>query len=132
MTTSVQALVVDDDITIRYALVLQLDNFGIKADSAANGLEALRRVKDWRYAIIFMDMSMPHMDGYEAAAAIRAYERNQGQTPVPIIGHTGDSESSKERCLDAGMNDFVSKPMTPEILRQVIVKWMDGWTENPD
>ncbi len=121
----ISVLVVDDEITLRHVLVLQLDKLGYKADSAANGIEALRRVHNHCYGLIIMDLQMPEMDGYEAAGAIRAYERGQqNEKPVPIVGMSAALDVDAERCIAAGMNDFVQKPILRENLKALVEKWL--------
>lgn len=121
MTNSekVPVLVVEDNVGLRHALVLQLHALGIKADSAANGMEALRRVHDSEYELILMDVQMPVMGGLEATAAIRSYEENEDREPVPIVAVTGGG-STKEKCLRAGMNGYYEKPMLLDGLKALI------------
>lgn len=121
--SDVQALVVDDDITLRHLLVLQLDKLGVKADSAANGIEALRRIRSWKYQLIIMDIQMPEMDGLQAAASIRIYEKENQQEPTPIIALTAGS-TAKETCISVGMNDALQKPIDLDGLKAVIDRWM--------
>ncbi len=120
----VQVLVVDDDIALRHMLVLQLDRLGIKADSAYNGVEALRRVHEWRYSLILMDISMPDMDGYEATAAIRSYEKKHGLPPVPIVGVSAVCEDDDTAALEAGMNACYRKPVLLQQLKEIIEKYL--------
>ncbi len=68
---AVNILIVDDDVALRWLLCRQLDQLGLQADSAANGREALERVKKWPYQLILMDCHMPDVDGYEATRLIR-------------------------------------------------------------
>lgn len=117
----VPVLVVEDNVNLRHALVLQLHVLGIKADSAANGMEALRRVHEAEYDLILMDVQMPVMDGLEATAAIRNYEQNEDRSPVPIVAVTGGG-STKEKCLRAGMNGYFEKPMLLDNLKILIAE----------
>lgn len=118
-TDRIPVLVVEDNIGLRHALVLQLHALGIKADSAANGMEALRRVHDSQYELILMDVQMPVMGGLEATAAIRSFEQNEDRAPVPIVAVTGGG-STKEKCLRAGMNAYYEKPMLLDGLKALI------------
>jgi CheY-like chemotaxis protein len=115
-------LVVEDDITLRTTLVYQLERFGVKADSAANGIEALRRVHNYQYLLILMDCQMPEMDGIEATSAIRAYEKSKGLPAVPIIALSGSDE--EERALSAGMNAYFYKPVDKAVLQQILDTWL--------
>lgn len=120
----VQALVVDDDITIRTMVVLQLDKLGVKSDSAYNGIEALRRVHAWHYSLILMDISMPDMDGYEATAAIRSYEKKHGLKPTPIVGVSALCEDDEAAAQAAGMNACYRKPVLMEHLQEIVAKYL--------
>jgi CheY-like chemotaxis protein len=115
-------LVVDDNPTIGYLLVLMLKKMGFKADSADNGLKAVWCVRSSKYDLVLMDVNMPDMNGYEAAAAIRAHEYFQGKAAVPIVAITG--ENDRRRCIDSGMNDYMQKPVTPLNLRKMLQKWL--------
>jgi two-component system, sensor histidine kinase and response regulator len=111
-------LVVEDDICLRTMLVYQLEKCGVKADSAANGIEALRRVHAHQYALILMDCNMPEMDGIQATSSIRTYERVNGKTPVPIVAISAGCE--EERALSAGMNAYFSKPLSLDTLQKIV------------
>lgn len=95
---NVPVLVVEDNVHLRHALVMQLHALGIKADSAANGVEAVRRVHDAEYDLILMDVQMPIMGGLEATAAIRSFEESEDRKPVAIVAVTGGG-STKELSL---------------------------------
>lgn len=116
---NVPVLVVEDNVHLRHALVMQLHALGIKADSAANGVEAVRRVHDAEYDLILMDVQMPIMGGLEATAAIRSFEESEDRKPVAIVAVTGGG-STKEKCFKAGMNGYYEKPMLLEGLRNLV------------
>lgn len=118
----IEVLIVDDDITLRHMFVLQLDKLGYKADSAFNGMEALRRVHNHEYKLILMDLQMPDMDGYEATAAIRAFERKQQREAVPILALGANPD--KQRCMDAGMNEVLQKPLSMQELGDLLKKYL--------
>ncbi len=115
----IKVLVVDDDPALRKIMTLQLQKLGLTVDSAANGVEALQRILNSRYELIFMDIQMPHMNGLEATATIRLHERTEGLSPVPIVATTG-SGASRQTCLEAGMTVFLQKPVTPTTLEAVV------------
>ncbi|KQW00643.1 response regulator [Rhizobacter sp. Root1221] len=120
------ALVVDDDPASRQLTAEALRLFGVVCDSAANGLEALQRINERRYEIVFMDGWMPQLDGWQATRCIRLEEARQGVVPrMPIIAVTaGASRGEVQGCLDAGMDDALVKPIDFRLLRQVLDRWL--------
>ncbi len=93
--------------------------FGYAYDVAANGLEAIERVKTGQYTAILMDVQMPELNGFEATRRIRAYERGAGRDRTPIIAMTARAMAGdRERCLDAGMDDYLPKPFNAEELKE--------------
>lgn len=117
-----KVLVVEDNVTSRIAMVHMLDRLGIKADSAANGNEAVQRMRQWRYELILMDIEMPEMDGFEATAAIRAHEVVHNLSPALIIAVSASGE--KDRAIAVGMNDYLEKPATAICLLKIIDDWL--------
>jgi CheY-like chemotaxis protein len=116
---TVPVLVVEDNMHLRHALVMQLHALGIKADSAANGMEALQRVHEAEYDLILMDVQMPIMGGLEATQAIRSFEETAGRKPTSIVAVSGGG-STREKCLKAGMNAYYEKPMLLEGIRNLV------------
>ena len=113
-------LVEDNEINQQVAQEL-LENFGLTVDIASHGIEALEKIPDGKYDLIFMDIQMPEMDGLEATIKIR----QQGFLDIPIIAMTaytlsGDYEKSRQ----AGMNDHISKPIDPEQLYNKLDHWL--------
>ncbi len=99
-----------------------LSNMGLKVDIAGNGAEALEKFRHHHYDLILMDMQMPEIDGLEATRRIRALP--QGKR-IPILAMTANVfMEDRVRCEQAGMNDFVSKPVDPERLRQILSAWI--------
>ncbi len=97
--------------------------FGYTVDVADNGRQAVLMWRTGRYDLILMDVQMPEMDGLQATRAIREFERTHGRAPIPIIGMTAHAlDSARERCLDAGMNDYISKPFSPGDLQARITR----------
>ena len=114
-------LVEDDPINQEIAMSL-LSDFGLKVDVAGDGRQALEAVAGASYDLILMDMQMPVMDGLQATRAIRALA---GQPPVPIIAMTANAfAEDRQRCAEAGMNDFIAKPVEPEIFFATVFKWL--------
>ncbi|WP_237713593.1 response regulator [Herbaspirillum sp. GW103] len=90
-----------------------------------NGQLALEAVRNGSYDLVLMDCMMPIMDGYQATAEIRAYEQAQGRPRTPIVALTASAiEGDRQRCLDAGMDDYLSKPFTQVGLMNTVEKWL--------
>src|SRR5437868_6042193 len=115
-------LVVDDDPTAFAVLQAQLASFGIETDHAASGLDAVDKLFRKNYRMVLMDVSMREFDGVQATRAIRDVEFCAERTPVPIVAVTGHQQ--REACLEAGMDDFVQKPLMLASLRQLIQRWI--------
>ena len=116
-----RVLLVDDDLVNRTIATAMLQNGGHTVDVAEDGLQALERATAAPYDVILMDVQMPHMDGLEAARRIRALS---GHEHTPIIAITANAfDQDRQACLDAGMNDFVPKPIVPERLDEVLALW---------
>ena len=126
-----RALLAEDNAINRKLLVAYLGKMGIKADTVENGREAVEAVRDGTYAIVLMDVQMPEMDGYEAAREIRRLPGDRGKVPIiAITAFTGAADI--ERCIAAGMNDFVSKPIDRARLRKSMEKWFDAKNAKPE
>jgi CheY-like chemotaxis protein len=100
-----------------------LERLGCRVDVAADGIEAVAMASRFPYDVVFMDVQMPNMDGFEATRRIR----ESGDGVLWIVAMTANAMAGdRERCLDAGMNDYIAKPITPEALAQVLVR-RDGF-----
>jgi len=117
-----KVLVVEDSPVNLQLALMQLESLGYAGGSATNGREALEVVANEHFDIILMDCQMPEMDGFEATWQIRNRESEQSAesgdvTPIQIIAMTADTaEDSREKCLAAGMNDYIRKPVkVPEL-----------------
>jgi CheY-like chemotaxis protein len=114
-------LLVEDNHVNQMVAMNLLKKAGYHADAVANGLEALKALEKKDYDLILMDVQMPEMDGYEATAAIR---KGYVKPSIPIIGLTANAmKGDREKCIEAGMDDYLSKPMRPAMLYQLIDKW---------
>jgi signal transduction histidine kinase/DNA-binding response OmpR family regulator len=120
-------LVVDDHPINREVLVRQLLALGVAADSAADGREGLRAWQAGHYAIVFADIHMPQMDGFEMTAEIRRQELANKQSRTPIVGVTANAMAGEdERCRAAGMDGYLSKPVSLARLRATLQRWLQG------
>jgi signal transduction histidine kinase/CheY-like chemotaxis protein len=116
-------LVEDNPVNLEVAVGI-LETFGCEVESATNGLEALEQYESGEYGLIFMDCQMPEMDGFEATAEIRKREAQSG-TRIPIVALTASAiEGDRERCLAAGMDDYLAKPFTAEQMKTALVTWL--------
>jgi two-component system, sensor histidine kinase and response regulator len=100
-----------------------LENLGYEVEVAGDGLAALETLEASRFDAVLMDCQMPVMDGFEATRALRAREGAGARTPV-IAMTAGAFRDDRERCLQAGMDDHVAKPVTPSALSVVLRRWV--------
>lgn len=112
---SLSILLVDDDAVNRKVASLMLKKLGHQADLAANGIEAIDSLEHHSYDIVFMDIQMPEMDGLQATKIIR-----QKWSIIPKIIVTTTLANSRDACLEAGADDFLTKPIGIENLREAI------------
>jgi two-component system sensor histidine kinase/response regulator len=117
----------DHPLNQKVALLL-LDKMGFEAHVVANGANAVEAAKKNRYDAILMDCHMPELDGFDATREIRKFEEGSGKH-VPIIAVTALAMAGdRERCLAAGMDDYITKPIDKELLHQKLVYWMNPGT----
>ena len=100
-----------------------LEENGLKVDLAADGIEAVSLARQNRYAVILMDMQMPNLNGLDATRAIRGDTQNLA-TPILALTASAFTED-RQTCLDAGMNDYIAKPIQPEQLFATLLRWLD-------
>jgi signal transduction histidine kinase/CheY-like chemotaxis protein len=121
-----RVLVVEDNVVNQKVAMYLLEDLGWRVDVAGNGREALRLIDEIPYDLVFMDVQMPEMDGLQATAAIRAGESAQGRR-LPIVAMTAHAmRGDLERCLAAGMDGYVSKPVSKQDLAQVLARFAPG------
>jgi PAS domain S-box-containing protein len=112
----------DNEINQRIAVRL-LQKLGVAVDFVSNGREAVEAVANRKYDLVFMDCQMPGMDGFEATRIIRTRQGNTDRTPICALTANA-MEGDRERCLAAGMDDYISKPVGIEKLQDVIDRWI--------
>ncbi len=124
-------LLTEDNPTNQDVIRRQLLRLGYACEIAGNGAEALRAWRSGTYALILTDCHMPEMDGYELTGNIRIDERGSGAR-IPIIAITANAlQGEAERCLAAGMDDYLSKPISLKALRDTLRKWMPATGDAP-
>jgi len=102
---------------------LMLKKFNIVVDIANNGQEAINKVCQNDYDLILMDCQMPVLDGYSATRKIRTLDNKKKN--IPIIAMTAHAmKGDREKCLDAGMDDYITKPVKSDILQSILLKWL--------
>jgi PAS domain S-box-containing protein len=115
-------LLAEDNVVNQKIGVRLLEKCGCRVDLAANGREAVEMASRFAYDLIFMDCGMPEMDGYEATRTIRSSEHNGAH--IPIVALTAHAiAGTREECLASGMNDYVPKPVTIDMLQEALLRW---------
>ena len=118
----VRILLAEDNVINQKVAVKMLRGLGYGADIAANGLEVLSALDRHPYDLVLMDCQMPELDGYETTLRIR---EQPGFASVRIVALTANSMSGEnQKCLEVGMDDYLSKPVRLEALRDILVRWM--------
>lgn len=127
-------LLVEDNLTNRDVALTMLEKLGYWADAVTNGRVAVEAVAENNYDLVLMDCQMPEMDGYEATRRIRTRENKKGNKSkkdkgphIPIVAMTAHAmKGDREKCLDAGMDDYIPKPVDPHMLSEVLDKWLSS------
>ena len=117
-------LLADDNIVNQKVALRLFEQMGYHIDIAADGLEAVDAVRRHGYDMILMDVQMPEMNGLEATKRVREFERESGRAPSIIIAMTASAMAGdREKCLQAGMDDYLSKPVRPEAVQSAVERW---------
>ncbi|MCP5104338.1 MAG: response regulator [bacterium] len=125
-------LLVEDNATNRLVAMTILEKLGYRANAAVSGEDAVKAVQKTQYDLVLMDCQMPGMDGYEATRKIRKFEASTlrpAARHLPIIALTAHAmKGDKEKCEAAGMDDYISKPVSPQKVADMIEKWLEKTT----
>ncbi len=125
-----RVLLAEDNQVNQQVAKRMLEKLGCRVDVVGNGLEALKMIRKFPYDIVFMDCQMPEMDGYEATRNLRTEEK---ETHLPVVAITANVlEGDREKCLAAGMDDYVGKPVRKEALQAALEKWVMQGESMPD
>ena len=120
---AVRVLVAEDNVVNQLVIEKMLNKRGVEVDIANDGIEALAKLAAGSYAAVFMDCQMPNLDGYTTTGRIR--EREGAGERLPVIAMTAHAmKGDRERCLEAGMDDYLAKPLRPEELDDVLARWL--------
>jgi CheY-like chemotaxis protein len=122
-------LLVEDNHINQIIAVCLLENIGLSADCVSNGIEAIESLKNATehlpYTLILMDCQMPEMDGYEATRQIRRGNAGKKNQMVPIIAMTANAMvGDREKCIESGMNDHITKPINEEQIYKKLLQWL--------
>ena len=125
MSRGARILLAEDNTTNQDVALGMLEKLGLRADAVANGTEAVHALETLPYDLVLMDVQMREMDGLEATQHIRDPQSMVRNHQVPIIAMTAHAmQGDREKCLKAGMNDYVSKPIAPQALADALEKWL--------
>lgn len=123
-------LVVEDNKTNQDVISRQLDRLGYRCEIAENGEEGLAAIASGRFSLVLSDVHMPVMDGFEMTARLRERETEEEGGSLPVVAITANALPGEEdRCIQAGMNDYLSKPIAMDKLRTVLVRWLPHTAE---
>jgi CheY-like chemotaxis protein/HPt (histidine-containing phosphotransfer) domain-containing protein len=122
---AVRILLAEDNVTNQQVALGILKKLGLRADAVADGAEAIRALETIPYDLVLMDVQMPEVDGIEATRRIRDPGSAVLNHDIPIIAMTAHAmQGDRERCLTAGMNDYVPKPISPQVLAEALDRWL--------
>jgi CheY-like chemotaxis protein len=127
-----RVLVVDDNPINQLVAREMLLSLGVEVETAEHGADALARLERSRYAMVFMDVMMPVLDGLATTRTWREREGRAGLRRMPVVALTANAMASdRERCLEAGMDDYLAKPVRREQLAQMLARWLPAEPEPP-
>lgn len=124
-TDAPRILLVDDNPINQLVAREMLLSLGVIVDTADHGAEALEKIAQTRYGLVFMDVMMPVLDGITATQQLRATERAHGGARLPVVALTANAMADdRARCLAAGMDDYLDKPVRRELLALMLKRWL--------
>jgi len=124
---TVRVLLVEDNLVNRKVAMGMLKKLGLEIEWAEDGVQALEILSEYEFDLVLMDCMMPKMDGYEATRTIRAEKTPALQPSIPIIAMTANAmQGDREKCLEAGMDDYIAKPIKKDLLVQTLNRWLVG------
>jgi signal transduction histidine kinase/CheY-like chemotaxis protein/HPt (histidine-containing phosphotransfer) domain-containing protein len=124
--SNVRILLAEDNPTNQQVVIGILSKIGLRVDAVSNGQEAISALKNIPYNLVLMDVQMPEMDGLTATRAIRSGQAGVGNPKIPIISLTAHAlRGDMEKCLEAGADDYLAKPVAPRELAETIERWLD-------
>jgi CheY-like chemotaxis protein len=119
-------LLVEDHVVNQKVATQMLEKIGCVVEVVGEGMDALEKVRRNKYAFALMDIQMAGWDGYETTRHIRAWDRETGRAPLPIIALTANvMPGDRDRCLEAGMTDYLSKPIIFNSLRDAVAPYLE-------
>jgi two-component system sensor histidine kinase/response regulator len=125
--TGVTVLVAEDNRVNRKVIEKQLDKLGFACEFAENGVRVLEMLRETDFPVVLMDCEMPEMDGFDACRRIRSGEAGESIKDLPVIAMTAHvMDAEQKRCFDAGMNDYLSKPVKLDALRDTLNRWLNA------
>ncbi len=126
-------LLAEDNITNQRVALAILDRLGYRADAVANGVEVLKSLEALPYDLVLMDCQMPEMDGYETTRTLRDPASKVRSHDIPVIAMTAYAmRGDREKCIEAGMNDYVTKPIQPRELAEALERWLGKTEAHPE
>lgn len=133
LASAARILVVEDNAINREVIARQLDHLGLRYDLADDGLAGLARVRREEFDLVLTDLRMPELDGHGLAKAVRALEKAEGRTRLPIIAITANATIEEaDACRRAGMDDFLGKPVQLAKLKETLARWLPLVPGRPD
>ncbi len=124
--SSSRILIAEDNLINQRVAIRMLEKLGLFADIVDNGAKAVEALKATAYPLVLMDCQMPEMDGFEATRTIREWETAEHLPRTPILAMTAHAmPGDRERCLESGMDDYISKPISLAVLEKTLSRWID-------